>query len=280
LKKVFLVLLLIPLLICACRDDYPSEKLEESESKDIDRGALDKRNEMSGAFAATAGEREFEGQFEEKVIRTGYVSIKSGKVKEAYEKTLLLVKKYEGIVVNSNMSSYETSEGAKFEIKVEPEKFLPLLDELKTVGKIESENISEEDVTEEFYDVEARLSNARKVQDRLFDLLKKAYRVEDILKVEREIERIGEKIETLEGRIKYLNSRTDYARITVNIYNQKISVIEGTGIKKGFIRSFKLALQFFFGIIWFIIILIPLIILIIVLWLIILWTIRRKRRRR
>ncbi|MCK4575546.1 DUF4349 domain-containing protein, partial [candidate division WOR-3 bacterium] len=155
-----------------------------------------------------------------------------------------------------------------------------LLDEIKNIGEIESKNISEEDVTEEYYDIEARLENKRKVRERLFDLLRKAYKVKEILEVEREIERVGEEIERLEGRLRYLNIKTDYARITVTIYNRRIPIIEKIGIKEGFIRSFQFSVKFFFGIIWFIIILIPLFILIIVLWLIIAWLIRRRRHRK
>lgn len=278
MKNLFIVLSTCLILITGCKEGYLSKELNESYKGKAPSAGLDKTENLSVEFDAEYGEEK--ADFEEKVIRTAYVTIMSSKVNESYDKTLSLVKKYKGIIVNSSTSKYEESEEAIIEIKIPPKHFLTFLDELKTIGKVESKNISEEDVTEEYYDIEARLNNARKVQERLFDLLRRAYKVEDVLRVEKEIERVGEKIETLEGRIRYLNSKTDYARITVTIYNKRIGLIKKSGIKDGFVKSFQIAVHFFFGIIYFIIIIIPLFIFIFVIWLIIALIIRRRRRRR
>ncbi len=281
MRKLLFVLSIYLLLLSGCKENSFIGEIESRKSGETPE-ALDKTIAPSGGFEAEYGEKDIrdEGKIEEKIIRTAYVTVRSSKVKESYDKTLLLVKKYDGLIVNSSTSKWEESEEAVIEIKVPPKYFLTLLDEIKNIGEIESKNISEEDVTEEYYDIEARLENKRKVRERLFDLLRKAYKVKEILEVEREIERVGEEIERLEGRLRYLNIKTDYARITVTIYNRRIPIIEKIGIKEGFIRSFQFSVKFFFGIIWFIIILIPLFILIIVLWLIIAWLIRRRRHRK
>ena len=278
MRKLLFVLSIYLLLLSGCKENSFIGEIESRKSGETPE-ALDKTIAPSGGFEAEYGEKDIrdKGKIEEKIIRTAYVTVRSSKVKESYDKTLLLAKKYDGLIVNSSTSKWEESEEAVIEIKVPPKYFLILLDEIKNIGEIESKNISEEDVTEEYYDIEARLENKRKVRERLFDLLRKAYKVKEILEVEREIERVGEEIERLEGRLRYLNIKTDYARITVTIYNRRIPIIEKIGIKEGFIRSFQFSVKFFFGIIWFIIILIPLFILIIVLWLIIAWLIRRRR---
>lgn len=281
MRKLLFVLSICLLFLFGCKETSFIGEIESRKSGETPE-ALDKTIAPSGGFEAEYGEKDIrgEGKIEEKIIRTAYVTVRSSKVKESYDKTLLLAKKYDGLIVNSSTSKWEESEEAVIEIKVPPKYFLILLDEIKNIGEIESKNISEEDVTEEYYDIEARLENKRKVRERLFDLLRKAYKVKEILEVEREIERVGEEIERLEGRLRYLNIKTDYARITVTIYNRRIPIIEKIGIKEGFIRSFQFSVKFFFGIIWFIIILIPLFILIIVLWLIIAWLIRRRRHRK
>lgn len=243
----------------------------------------DHRPEASRGESTIAGSLEgktYESKVEEKIIRSAYVTIQSGRVNEAYDRTLSLVKKYEGIIINSSTSTYGETEEAQIEIKIQPQYFLTLLDELKDIGKVESKNISEEDVTEEYYDIKARLRNAQKVQERLYQLLKKANKVEEILKVEKEIERVGENIERLEGKIRYLDSKTDYARVTVTIYNRRVRIIDASGIWKGFERSFQYSVQFFFVIIWIIIILIPLFIFIIILRPVIPWVIRIIKRKK
>jgi hypothetical protein len=285
MKHAFLIIVLAALLLAGCQESGFMDKLEESPmaERTIDRGAY--AGDMDTRYAAseadmTAGYEDAPDNYEEKIIRTGYVTIRSANVKEAYDRALKLAKKYNGMIVNSSTSKYEDYEEAMVEIKVPPKHFMTVIEEAKEIGEVESKNISEEDVTEEFYDIQARLENKRKVRDRLFDLLRKAYKVEDILKVEHEIERVGEEIERLEGRLRYLENKTDYARITFTIYNRDIPVFEKMGIKEGFIRSIQFSIRFFFGIIWLLIILIPLFIIIAIAWIIIVWLIRRKRRRR
>ncbi len=272
------------LLLTGCQESSFIDKLEKTPlgEKSIDRGAYSGSPDAKYAASEadmTAGYEETSNDYEEKIIRTGYVTIRSSQVKQAHDKALKLAKKYNGIIVNSSTSKYDDYEEAMVEIKVPPKYFMNVIEEAKEIGEVESKNITEEDVTEEYYDIQARLENKQKVRDRLFDLLGKAYKVEDILKVEHEIERVGEEIERLEGRLRYLENKTDYARITMTIYNRDIPVFQKMGIKEGFIRSIQFSIKFFFGIIWLVIILIPLFIIIAIAWIIIVWLIRRKRRR-
>lgn len=288
MKKAFLIIFVAALFAAGCQESTLFDKLEETplagkaaKEGDYSRRSLDTEY-AAGEADMTAGydETPAPADYEEKIIRTGYVTIRSTKVKEAYDRALKLAKKYNGIIVNSSTSKYDDYEEAMVEIKVPPKHFMTLIEEAKEIGEVESKNISEEDVTEEYYDIRARLENKEKVRDRLFDLLRKAYKVEDILKVEHEIERVGEEIERLEGRLRYLENKTDYARITLTIYNRDIPVFEKMGIKDGFVRSIQFSIKFFFGIIWLFIILIPLFIIIAIAWIIIVWLIRRKRKSR
>jgi hypothetical protein len=284
MKKSLLIICVVALFLAGCQESSIIDKLEKAPlaKKSAEREPY--ADDIGSEYAAdeadmTAGYDAAPVDYEEKIIRTGYVTIRSADVKEAYDKALKLAKKYNGIVVNSSTSKYEDYEEAMVEIKVPPKHFMTVIEEAKEIGEVESKNISEEDVTEEFYDIQARLENKRKVRDRLFDLLRKAYKVEDILKVEHEIERVGEEIERLEGRLRYLENKTDYARITITIYNRDIPVFQKMGIKDGFIRSVQFSIKFFFGIIWIVIVLIPLFIVIAIVWIIIVWLIRRKRKR-
>ncbi len=286
MKKLLFIIILL-LIIAGCKESFDMDLAPKGSlsKKRAERGtALEGDVATAGydaEYASGSGEMLADAtRIEEKIVRTAYVTIRSPKVNEAYDRALLLAKKYDGMIVNSSTSKWEESEEALIEIKIPPKHFMALLNEIKTIGDIESKSISEEDVTEEYYDIQARLKNKRKVRERLFDLLRKAYKVKEILEVEREIERVGEEIERLEGRVRYLDSKTDYARIHITIYNRTIPIIETIGIKEGFIRAFQIAIKFFFGIIWFIIILIPLFIIIAIIWVIIALLVRRKRRRR
>jgi hypothetical protein len=70
------------------------------------------------------------------------------------------------------------------------------------------------DVTEEFVDLGIRIDTARKARDRLLDVLAKAEKVEDILKIEAELRRLTEEIERMEGRKKFLADQVAMATLS------------------------------------------------------------------
>ena len=63
-----------------------------------------------------------------------------------------------------------------------------------------------QDVTEEYFDVQARIDNLNVTRGSLRELLSREGELEDILEVQREITRVSEEIEVLEGRKRYLGA--------------------------------------------------------------------------
>ena len=174
-KYLFITVSLLLLLSCGERDaGINVDNITET-------GFYEKTEASRSIAGALDAEKAYESRTEEKIIRTAYASIKTDRVEQAYDKALNLVKKYDAIILNASMSRYDDSEEAQLLIKIPPVYFMTLLDELETIGKVESKSITEEDITEEYHDVKARLANARKVQARLFGILKKANKVEDNL---------------------------------------------------------------------------------------------------
>ncbi|MCK4234657.1 DUF4349 domain-containing protein, partial [candidate division WOR-3 bacterium] len=136
MRKLLFVLSIYLLLLSGCKENSFIGEIESRKSGETPE-ALDKTIAPSGGFEAEYGEKDIrdEGKIEEKIIRTAYVTVRSSKVKESYDKTLLLVKKYDGLIVNSSTSKWEESEEAVIEIKVPPKYFLTLLDEIKNIGE-------------------------------------------------------------------------------------------------------------------------------------------------
>jgi hypothetical protein len=92
-------------------------------------------------------------------------------------------------------------------------------DALSGLGKLGDElhrDVSAEDVTEAYHDLQMRLRNAEVVRQRLEGLLAKAANVEDALAVERELSRVTEDIERFKGRLKLLGELVQFSTITVN----------------------------------------------------------------
>jgi hypothetical protein len=81
-------------------------------------------------------------------------------------------------------------------------------------GDVLHKELSAEDVTDAFVDLEVRLKNARNMRDRLAELLKRAD-VKAALEIEKELGRITGEIEQMEGKLKVLRDRIAYSTITV-----------------------------------------------------------------
>lgn len=88
---------------------------------------------------------------------------------------------------------------------------------VRAFGRVIAESRQADDVTEEFVDLGIRLDTARKSRDRLLEILQKADKVEDILKVEAELRRLTEEIERMEGRRKFLADQVALATLQVSL---------------------------------------------------------------
>ena len=100
-------------------------------------------------------------------------------------------------------------------IRVPASRFDEAVKRLEKVGDVLHRNVTAEDVTEEFRDLDVRLKSAHAVQARLTDLLAKAQKVEESVLIERELDRVTGEIDRIEGRMKFLRDKATFSTITV-----------------------------------------------------------------
>jgi hypothetical protein len=74
------------------------------------------------------------------------------------------------------------------------------------------------DITEEMRDLRIHLDNDEKLRQRLQELLAKAEKVEDTLKIEAELTRVTEALDKTKGRIRFLESQIAMSSIRVELY--------------------------------------------------------------
>lgn len=82
-------------------------------------------------------------------------------------------------------------------------------------GDIVHKEITAEDVTDQYVDMEARLRNAKAMRDRLQDLLQRA-QVKEAIEIQAELGKVTEEIERLEGQLKLMKDKIAYSSIAVN----------------------------------------------------------------
>lgn len=153
------------------------------------------------------------------IIRTGNAFIEVDSIESAIAQVHSLAKLAGGYIANS---SIQTGEGqqrqATLEIKIPSERYDQAISGLSGIGKLISSSTNALDVGEEFVDVSARVTNARRMEERLVNLLAtRTGKLEDVLAVERELARVREEIERYEGRLRYLRTQVAMSTLSVTV---------------------------------------------------------------
>ncbi len=100
-------------------------------------------------------------------------------------------------------------------VRVPESEYPSFLEDVEDLGEVTSRNVNSQDVTEEYIDVSARLDNLERQEVRLQERLNMTETVEEVLSVEKELERVRGEIESLTGRLNYLDDRTEFSTINI-----------------------------------------------------------------
>jgi len=157
---------------------------------------------------------------ERMVIQTGEMVVRVEDVAATSAQVRALAQAYGGFVVNANTWTVNEEVHSTLTIRVPAERFDEMMDEIEVLAtKVERSSITGEDVTEEYFDVEARLKVLRATEEQLLILLEdvreRMNEAEDIMAVYRELQNVQTRIEQLEGRQRYLERMV--AMSTINL---------------------------------------------------------------
>ena len=154
------------------------------------------------------------------VIRTGQAFVEVQKVDAAVLRIRQLAVQVGGYVANSSVSGGKDQiRQATLEIKIPSAKYDEAVSSLSAIGKVETVNSSAQDVGEEYVDISARVANAKRLEERLINLLaNRTGKLDEVLRVERELARVREEIERYEGRLRYLSSRAAMSTLSVTVH--------------------------------------------------------------
>ncbi len=201
-------------------------------------------------------------EVDQRIIKTGSVSLIVNDVREASTRIITLAKGAGGFVQDSSVS--EREDGTSFgnvTVRVPAAKFESSLTDIRALATlVQNESINGQDVTEQYSDLQAQIKNAKAQESQYLEILKQARSVEDILSVQRELGNIRSQIESLQGRIQYLENVTSYSTISVflseeptfNIPTKEFRPV--TIIKEAFQALGVLAQEMATFVIWFVVI--------------------------
>ncbi|MCP4593514.1 MAG: DUF4349 domain-containing protein, partial [bacterium] len=122
-------------------------------------------------------------------------------------------------VAQSNVTGSRGSpRSGQWTIRVPVARYEEFLTAAQEFGEARRVSSNSKDVSEEYYDVEARIRNKKREEERLLKLLEDSTgKLEEVLAVEREIARVRGEIEQMEGRMRVLNDLTALTTVNLNV---------------------------------------------------------------
>ncbi|MHB8902448.1 MAG: DUF4349 domain-containing protein [Thermoguttaceae bacterium] len=235
------LLLIVGVLGCAGAQMVPAPS--EAPSADQPPAA----ESLTGpAGNTTVAGREDDGDHPRRIIYTANVDV----VVEVFEgvpgKVAQIAEKFGGYVASSNVYGQPGQpRRGTWTLRVPVQRYEALLAEARQLGELRSLTSNSQDVSEEYYDIEARIRNKQKTETRLVALLEEATaNLEQILSVEQKLDQVREEIERMQGRLRVLADQTTLATVTVSVeqiagYEPEKEATYGVRVSRAFRNSLR-----------------------------------------
>ena len=155
-----------------------------------------------------------------KIIYTLTADLVVQSLGEAETTLTSLVKKYGGYVASTEVTGTPGSpRTGTWKLRIPTGKFDPFRKELDRLGELQNTRLDSQDVTEEYFDVQAQIANKQVEEQRLVEHLRRSTgTLADILSVEKELSRVRGEIDRLQGRLRLLANLTDLTTVTVTLH--------------------------------------------------------------
>jgi hypothetical protein len=193
-----------------------TKKNQESSMKKRMGIAMDAAAPVDVMMEARSGSVSMMG-VEQKMMKNGSLSLQVENIDQATAKARAIAEELGGTVTNSFFDQATGSiKTGSVTVSVPVAQFGEALSRLKGIAVVVlSENTSGTDVTEQYIDLQARISNMRAAEVAYQALLDKAEKVSDVIEVTDKLSAVRSEIESLEGQLRYLSSQTDKASVTI-----------------------------------------------------------------
>jgi hypothetical protein len=258
MKKLFLFLL-FAVMPLACKEnvsDQTEEAVAVEEIAVANADAAPAAIRMMKLPPPEPGSGSGNGTIQPKIIKSASLRFETPDLDATYNQITSAVKKHGAQIQSDTEGKDDESIFRTIAVRIPHQHFDAFLaDAGKGISYFDRKEISSQDVTEEYIDVDARLKTKKVLEARYLELLKKAAKVSEILEIEKELASVREEIESKEGQLKYLENHVSMSTVDIEFYKKTaveggITVSYGSKMANALKSGFNGISAFFIGLLY------------------------------
>ena len=239
LGLLFLAIMLV-LAACSASDEaseskeFSSQDMSEAESsneiatEEAENVASDSSQTSNSDDSAEVSTEGAVVETTRMIIHQASLSVNVKELDKAQANIEQKVAQYGGYIVESNVYQEDDQTSSGNMVVRIPEKHFEkfLADAEGQAAKVLERNVTGQDVTEQYVDLQSRVKSKRAVEERLLAFMSKAQKTEDLLKISSDLAKVQEEIEVMVGKMKYLENQTSFSTVELLMYENKVVVPE------------------------------------------------------
>ena len=266
MKKLFALVLslLLVLSLCACGSKAVSEAAV-SEPYEAEAPAADMMMNYAGGLgsveerAASTAAADAPAEHGEKIIYSSEVTVETTDFDESLSALNALVERFGGWIQSSSVNGsdyysysrgFTPSRSASYTLRIPSERFSELMNSLSELGNVPYKHTYTENVTAQYYDVQARLTAYTTQEARLLEMMELAETVSDVIIIEEKLTDLRYEIESLQSTLNNWDRRVSYSTVNVFLeevheYTPEAKMSYGEELLRSFVNGLKDVGRFF-----------------------------------
>ncbi len=300
LKRVLIALSILEVLLAACggaKTTAPQllvrESVQSTEGGQPAASPMESQSQISDANSVYASNIP---EVKHIVIKNASLSLAVDDPTKSMDNITKMAEEMGGFVVSASMQQVPLDNGSQvpqvsITIRVPAERLDEALSRIKTetTQPVIREDISSQDVTKEYTDLQSRLGNLQAAESQLKEIMASATKTEDVLNVYNQLTQVQEQIEVIKGQIKYYDDSAALSLISVELKANKamqpltIGGWQPAGVAKSALQALIVTLKFLVNaLIWIVLLVAPVLVIVLLLPFLIIRSIvvyLRKRRK-